>query len=326
MPITPDQVDAWLAAGSAQAGLSEPAPDYATIARVKTALVQRTGRLGIASVWGGRQLVGRHFLSFGTAGQRAAWLGRALAVAISEPKVGAHPKLLTTRADAVDGGFRITGRKAWVTNGPTAEAIIVFAITGQDAGRKRYSAFIVPRDTPGLTIEEMPGFHALRPSQHCLLTLDDCFVPASALLGDPGSAYERMALPFRDIEDAVGTFATLGAMRHATGLLAELEAVPTSDLGAIAALTAVFAASAESVVAALDAGRLKTGDATLVGLRALAIDIVARMRTLAEASAPERLNESLADLDAVLAIASGPRLARQAHLGEAARRAAQSAS
>src|ERR1700761_5791849 len=219
-----DLIEKWLAGGPdlaadpvqsmKDAGLLEPVTDYATIARGKAALVERTGLLGISGVWGGRQLVFRHFLSFGTAAQRAEWAGRALAVAILEPKVGAHPKLLTTRAEPVDGGFRISGQKAWVSNGPFADAIIVFAITAEEAGRKRYSAFLVPRDTAGLTTVDMPGFHALRPSRHCLLTLNGCLVPASAMLGDAGSAYERMALPFRDIEDTVGTFGTLGALRH----------------------------------------------------------------------------------------------------------------
>jgi acyl-CoA dehydrogenase len=322
-----DPIDDWFARcpdpatdplpGMRETGLLDPAPDYMTIARLKAKLVERTGLLGVASVWGGRQLVGRHFLGFGTDVQRAEWGGRALAVAISEPKVGAHPKLLTTRADPVDGGFRITGQKAWVSNGPSADAIIVFAITAEEAGRKRYGAFIVPRGTPGLAIREMPGFYALRPSKHCLLTLDGCSVPAGAMLGQVGSAYERMALPFRDIEDAVGTFGTLGALRHAIGCFAGAAVKQTTELGAIVALTAVFAAGAQSVVAALDAGQFRTGDATLVGLRALAIDIVARFRTF---SVPT-IAEILADLDATLSIAPGPRLARQTNLGEAALRA-----
>ena len=163
----------------------------------------------------------------------------------------------------------------------------------------------------------MPGFHALRPSKHCLLTLDGCLVPDTAMLGDAGTAYERMALPFRDIEDAVGTFGTLGALRHAIGSFAGVALEQTADLGAVVALTAVFAAGAEAVVAALDAGRFRTGDATLVGLRVLAIDIVSRLRTLAAPGTAE----ILADLDATLSIARGPRLARQAQLGEAALRA-----
>jgi acyl-CoA dehydrogenase len=320
-----DIIEAWLASGPdlgtdptesmRGAGLLAPAPDYTTIARVKAALVERTGLLGIGGVWGGRQLVFRHFLSFGTDAQRAAWAGLALAVAISEPKVGAHPKLLTTRAEAVAGGFRISGQKAWVSNGPSADAIIVFAITAEAAGRKRYSAFIVPRGTAGLSTAEMPGFHALRPSQHCLLTLDGCFVPADAMVGEAGSAYERMALPFRDIEDAVGTFGTLGALRYAVGRFAGVKLEQTEALGAVVALVAVFAAGAEAVVASLDAGRFRTGDARLVGLRVLAQDIAERLRGFAD-QAP--VAPILADLDATFGIARGPRLARQMQLGEAA--------
>jgi acyl-CoA dehydrogenase len=305
--------------GMREAGLLTPAPDYAAIARMKSTLVEHTGLPGIASIWGGRQLVFRHFLSFGTDAQRTEWQGRLLAVAISEPKVGAHPKLLTTRAELAGNSFRIIGQKAWVSNGPSADAIIVFAITAEDVGRKRYSAFIVPRGTPGLTMADMPGFHALRPSRHCLLTLDGCIVPASAMLGSPGTAYERMALPFRDIEDAVGTFAMLGALRHAAGLFAGQPMDQAEDLGAIVALTAVFAAGAEAVVASLDSGSFRTGDATLVGLRVLALDIVARLRAL---PGNDRLTPILSDLDAILSIARGPRLARQAHLGEAALRSA----
>ncbi len=323
-----ERIDAWLnhcpdpaadpLAGMQEAGLLEPAPDYATIARIKAALVERTGLLGVASVWGGRQLVGRHFLAFGSDAQRREWLGRALAVAISEPSVGAHPKLLTTRADSFDGGYRISGQKAWVSNGPSADAVIVFAITAQTAERKRYSAFIVPSDTDGLSMADMPGFHALRPSRHCLLKLDGCLLPASAMLGEAGSAYERMALPFRDVEDAVGTYATLGALRHATRLFAGATIERTDDLGAIIALTAVFAAGAETVVEALDDGTLQSGDPTLVGLRLLAIDILGRLRSLELPAA----SEIIGDLEATLAIARGPRLARQTALGAAALRPA----
>lgn len=327
-----ERVDEWLArcpdpladplAGMREAGLFEPAPNYAAIARLKAALVERTGLLGIAGVGGGRQLVFRHFLGFGTREQRAEWSGKALSVAISEPKVGAHPKLLTTRADRVEGGFRIDGQKAWVSNGPSADAIIVFAITSEEGGRKRYSAFIVPRGTAGLTMSEMPGFHALRPSKHCLLTLDGCLVPDSAMLGEPGSAYDRMALPFRDVEDAVGTFGTLGAFRHALTLLAGEVLGQAGEVGAIVALTAVFEAGAEAVVASLDAGWFRTGDATLVGLRLLAMDVVNRLRSIDFQAA----TEVIADLDATLSIARAPRLARQAHLGELVLRAGKPAA
>ncbi|HEY4040450.1 MAG TPA: hypothetical protein VGM32_01245, partial [Rhodopila sp.] len=93
-------------------------------------------------------------------------------------------------------------------------------------------------------------------------------------------------------------------------------------LGGIAGLTAVFANCAAAVADALDAGAFRDGDATLVGLRLLATDLTARLRTQAEALASsdavrDRLLECLGDVEATLAIARGPRVARQTRLGEA---------
>lgn len=324
------RVDAWLARcddpaeaplrGMAETGMLRPVGDYGAIARTKAAIVARTGLLGVAGIWGGRQQVGKHFIEgFGSAAQQAIWLGRALSVAISEPNVGAHPKLLTTRAERIGEDYRISGEKAWVSNGPDAEAIIVFAITEESAGRKRYSAFIVPRGTTGLSMREMPGFHALRPSRHCHLSLEACLVPAEARLGEASSAYERMAMPFRDVEDAVGTFSTLGAFRF---LLSRLRTTTATEdrnlsLGALVALTAVYEAGAEAVIATLDAGRLDAGSATLVGLRVLAGDLLRRFREHVGTHGPneEAVETMLKDLDATLGIARGPRMARQARLG-----------
>ena len=311
--------------GMAEAGLFAPPPDYATIARLKAAFVHHTGLLGVGGIGGGRHLVGRHFIEgFGTPTQKATWLGRAISVAISEPDVGAHPKLLRTTATATADGFRITGEKAWVSNGPNADAIIVVAITSEEAGRKRYSAFLVPRETPGLTMTDMPGFHALRPSRHCRLLLDNCLLPTFALLGPIGVAYERMAMPFRDVEDAVGTFGTLGAFRYLIRRLAEggtASEARSLSLGTLLALTAVFEAGARDVVATLDAGRLDSGSAVLAGLRVLAADLLARAKTHVEAHGPvdaPEVRSILDDLGATLGIARGPRMARLVRLGEGA--------
>lgn len=324
------RVDAWLARcpdpadapyrGMAETGLLRPMQTYREIARAKAAIVARTGLMGVAGIWGGRQQIGKHFIEqFGSPGQQAVWLGRALAVAISEPDVGAHPKRLTTRAERSGETVRITGQKAWVSNGPDADAIIVIAITREDAARKRYSAFIVPRDTAGLSMREMPGFHALRPSRHCHMTLDGCVVPADALLGEADTAYERMALPFRDVEDAVGTFSVLGAFRFLRHRLARGESSGDRDLslGAIAGLTAVYAAGAEAVLDALDDGRLNADSAEPVGLRVLAGEILALVRTHAHGFGvtDPAVTDMLRDLEATQGIARGPRLARQARLG-----------
>jgi acyl-CoA dehydrogenase len=295
---------------------------YAAIAREEAVLVERTGLLGEGSSSAGRQVVARFFIEgFGTAEQRAAWLPHLASVAISEPRVGAHPKLLTTRAEADGDGYRIFGEKAWVTNGPFARVFIVLAVTATEGARKRYSAFLVPRDTVGLSIKEMPEYRALAPSRHCGLLLDGCHVPHSAQLGPTGTAYEAMALPFRDVEDAVGTLGLLGAFRF---LLARFAAsgqsvdAATLSLGGLAALTAVYAEAADAVVAALDAGELQHKAAALVGLRVLAAELVQRARAHRDEFVPDAdaaIERVFGDLETSLSVARGPRQARQARLG-----------
>jgi acyl-CoA dehydrogenase len=301
---------------------------YAAIARGEAALVERTGLLGQGGAWAGRQMVARFFIAgFGDETQGAAWLPRlasgecVASVAISEPRVGAHPKLLTTRAEVDGGGYRITGEKAWVTNGPLAAVFVVFAIMAIEDGRKRYGAFLVPRDTPGLSINELPEYRALAPSRHCGLVLDGCRVPHSALLGPAGAAYEAMALPFRDVEDAVGTFGLLGAFRFLLSCFARQNAGGDDaalSLGGLAALTAVFAETADAVVAALDAGELARRSAALVGLRVLAAELLQRARTHRDTFGPNSdaaIERVFGDVEASVSVARGPRLARQARIG-----------
>jgi acyl-CoA dehydrogenase len=291
---------------------------YAAIAREKATIVERTGHLGEGDA--GRQLVARFFIEgFGTDQQRAAWLPHIAAVAISEPRVGAHPKLLTTRAEEDADGYVIFGEKAWVTNGPLAAVFIVLAVTSVEDGRKRYSAFLVPRGTTGLSIDEAPQYRALAPSRHCGLKLDGCLVPRSALLGRPGTAYETMALPFRDVEDAVGTFGLLGAFRF---LLSRFAACATGEaatlsLGGLAALSAVFAEAASTAVLALDSGELARVAGTLVGLRVLAADMLQRARTHHDAhgAGEPGIDRAFSDLETSLSVARGPRTVRQARLG-----------
>lgn len=325
------RIDAWLErcphpavaprTGMAEAGLLAPAASYAEIARTKAAIVARTGLPGLAGVWGGRQMVARWFIGeFGNAAQQEAWRGREAAVAISEPHAGAHPKLLTTQAEADGDAFRISGEKAWVSNGPSAEVFIVLAITALQEGRKRYSMFLVPRDTPGLSLQEMPGFDALQPSRHCGLTLRDVRVPRTALLGPEGRAYETMALPFRDIEDAVGTFTLLGGFRFLRARLlgAGIGSEAAAGFGAFTALIAVFAEAAEAVVAALDAGRLEEKAAALAGLHVLARDLAGRAAAIGagRGALPETsVQRLLAEVEVLLSIARGPRQARLTRLG-----------
>ena len=293
---------------------------YAAIAREDAEIVERTGRLGEGSVRVGPRVVERFFIEgFGNDEQRAAWLGKVAAVAISEPRVGAHPKLLATRAEETDEGWRLSGEKAWVTNGPIADLFVVLAVMAIENGRKRYGAFLVPRETPGLTLREVPEYQALPPSRHCGLVLDGCAVPRAALLGPAGDAYETMALPFRDVEDAVGTFGLLGAFRFLLRHLGGDGDEAVLSLGGLAALAAVYAEAADAVIAALDAGELQARAAALAGLRVLAAAMVQRARVHCDSFGPddEAISRVFADLETSLSVARGPRQARLARLGQA---------
>ena len=89
------------------------------------------------------------------------------------------------------------------------------------------------------------------------------------------------------------------------------------SLGGLVALTAVFAAAAETVVAPLDAGRVDTGSATLVGLRLLAVEILRLARAHGGLDNPAAVS-LLDDIEATFGVARQPRLARQARLGRPA--------
>lgn len=107
-------------------------------------------------------------MTFGTDEQRSRWLPDMLggstigAYSLSEPQAGSDAAALTCRATAADGGYRITGEKAWITHGGIADFYTLFARTGE--GSQGISCFLVPGDLDGLTFgrpEEKMGLHAV---------------------------------------------------------------------------------------------------------------------------------------------------------------------
>ncbi len=201
------------------------------------ALVRHGRSIGVAKTWQAhltqdRFLVERH----ADEAQAAAILPRlaggetTTAVAISEPGAGAHPKKLSTRARRDGDEWVITGEKAYVTNGPIAGIFIVLAVSAEDAGRKRFSAFLVPRESEGLSLAGDGGVDWLRPAGHCALLLDAVRVPAGALLGAEGEAYDAIGRPLRDHEDLLGLGARFGGMAAEIDALARA-AVEAESLG-----------------------------------------------------------------------------------------------
>lgn len=184
------------------------------------ALVESGCSLGVALSWLMHALISRFvFFGFGTDGQKIAHLPSLAAgactpcLAISEPGVGGHPAKLTTSAWEGGGVYRITGEKAYLTNGPIADLYVVLAVTGEQEGRKSYTAFIVPSDTPGLKRTGPLDLGFLRPCPHGGIILDGCEVGEESILGLKGHAYPDMALAFRRIEDVMMMAPFVGGTR-----------------------------------------------------------------------------------------------------------------
>ncbi|MGI9601999.1 MAG: acyl-CoA dehydrogenase family protein [Acidimicrobiales bacterium] len=107
--------------------------------------------------------------------------------AMSEPESGSDTYALTTRAEPVDGGYRLNGHKAYVTLAPVADFAIVFATIDPTLGRWGITAFLVETDRPGVDIDHPREKMGLRTTPFGDIVLHDVEVPESARLGNEGS-------------------------------------------------------------------------------------------------------------------------------------------
>lgn len=266
---------------------------------VAEALVQHGRNLGIVSAWQSQTTLSSYLIDrLGSDEQRRSLLpglaeGRTiLSVAISELGAGAHPKHLKTQATARDGGWSLSGEKAYVTNGPVADLFVVIAITALEGARKRYSAFLVPRETPGLSFTEAGAVDYLRPALHCGLKLDDCRVPEEAILGPKHEAYPILAQPLRTAEDLVGLGTGLGGMRAALNFLGEEREGQPDDavLEEVGLLSAVAAGTRQIVFSAIEAYEGEGGERAAIPLVMAARERIAgfqaRMSALKEKEVP----------------------------------------
>ena len=154
---------------------------------------------------------------FGTPEQRQ-WLqrtrsGQALsAFALTEPASGSDVANTTMTAEACADGFVLNGEKTWISNGGIADVYVVFARTGEAPGAKGLSAFLVPANTPGLTVAER--LEVMAPHPLARLRFDRVVVPESALIGERGQGF-RIAMSVLDVFRSTVGAAALGFARRA---------------------------------------------------------------------------------------------------------------
>ncbi len=156
----------------------------------------------------------------GTDAQRDRYLPRLVsgehvgALAMSEPGSGSDVVSMQLRAEKHADVFRLTGRKMWITNGPDADVLVVYARTDPKARTRGLTAFIVEKGLPGFGTAQKLDKLGMRGSSTCELVFEDCPVPAANVLGGEGNG-AKVLMSGLDYERAVLAAGPLGLMAAA---------------------------------------------------------------------------------------------------------------
>jgi len=140
------------------------------------------------------------------------------ALGLTEPGAGSDALgSMRTTARYEDGHYFLNGRKIYITNGPVADVLLVYAKTDKDKGAQGISAFIVEKDYPGFKVAQKLVKMGFRGSQTAELVFDDCKVPAANLVGGENRGV-RVVMSGLDLERAMISPICLGIAERALAL------------------------------------------------------------------------------------------------------------
>jgi isovaleryl-CoA dehydrogenase len=154
----------------------------------------------------------------GTAAQQRKYLPRLIAgehvgaLAMSEPGAGSDVVSMRTRAERRGHIFVLNGSKMWITNGPEAETLVVYAKTTPEAGARGITAFLIEKGTTGFATAQKLDKLGMRGSPTCELVFTDCEVPEENVLGKLDDGV-RVLMSGLDYERAVLAAGPLGIMQ-----------------------------------------------------------------------------------------------------------------
>ena len=149
-----------------------------TVVSVQTSLV-----CGSIERWGNEEQKGR-WLPRLCSGEAFGCFG------LTEPDTGSDAASVRTRAEKIDGGWRINGQKMWISLGNVAEVALVFAQTDPGQGHRGMACFLVPTESEGFSSQEVHGKLGLRASDTASLALDGVEVGDEALMGEVGDGFK----------------------------------------------------------------------------------------------------------------------------------------
>ena len=154
----------------------------------------------------------------GTPAQRARYLPPLItgehvgALAMSEPEAGSDVVSMKLRAEKSGDRYLLNGSKMWITNGPDAHTLVVYARTDPEAGPRGITAFIIERSFPGFSTSPKLDKMGMRGSNTCELVFEDCEVPEDNVLGQVGKGV-NVLMSGLDYERTVLAAGPLGIMQ-----------------------------------------------------------------------------------------------------------------
>ena len=159
-----------------------------------------------------------------SAEQKAKYLPKLMsgdhvgALAMSEPGAGSDVVSMQLRAKEDGDHYILNGNKMWITNGPDADVLVVYAKTDPDAGSKGITAFIIEKGMPGFSTAQKLDKLGMRGSNPCELVFQDCRVPAENVLGEVGKGV-RVLMSGLDYERTVLAAGPIGIMQAAMDIV-----------------------------------------------------------------------------------------------------------
>ncbi len=156
----------------------------------------------------------------GNAAQKAKYLPKLIsgehvgALAMSEPGAGSDVVSMKTKALKKGDRYVLTGNKMWITNGPIAETLVVYAKTDPEAGSKGITAFLIEKGMKGFSTHQKLDKLGMRGSDTCELVFEECEVPEENVLGAVGRGV-NVLMSGLDYERVVLAAGPLGIMQAA---------------------------------------------------------------------------------------------------------------